>query len=408
MRFIADFHIHSKYSRATSKEMNVVSLYKWGQIKGINVLATGDFTHPRYFDEFKLKKSIAKKVDLEVPKSCKNKLRYIFSAEISCIYKKNDRVRKMHCLVLAPNFKAVAKINAALHEIGNIKSDGRPILGLDAKELLKIVLEADENCIFIPAHVWTPWFSVFGSKSGFDTLEEAFDELTPYIYALETGLSSDPLMNWRIAKNDGLALVSNSDAHSPRKIGREANVFNTELSYDAILKALKNNSLKEFEYTIEFFPEEGKYHLDGHRTCNMRMEPEETIKHNFLCPKCNKKVTVGVLHRVNELATRKMGYKPKGARPFKSIIPLAKVISEVEQVGPTSKKVETIYHSLINHLGNEFKILLDTPITDIKEQAPMVAEAIKRMRSNKVHLAGGYDGEFGTIKIFSEKEKQNK
>lgn len=417
MRFIADFHVHSHYSRATSKEMNLVSLTKWGQLKGIEVIGTGDFTHPRWFEEiqeklepaepglFRLKPQYESEIQAQVPQLCKNPMRFLLTVEISTIYKKNGRVRKLHNLVFAPSFNAAAKINAELQKIGNLKADGRPILGLDSKRLLEIVLSVSEDCMFIPAHAWTPHFSVFGSQSGFDSLEEAFEELTPYVYALETGLSSDPLMNWRLKSIEHLAFISNSDAHSAQKLGREANVFNTELSYFAIMKALKTNDLKAFESTIEFFPEEGKYHLDGHRACQRRMQPAETKAQGGRCPVCGKKVTVGVLHRVEDLANHPMGYRPQKARPFRYIVPLPEVIGEVEQVGVTSKKVTTIHHHLLNHLGNEFSILLEVPLSDLEKVAsPLLTEAIRRMREGRVRIQGGYDGEFGTITIFEPEE----
>ncbi|EKD92940.1 MAG: hypothetical protein ACD_28C00298G0001 [uncultured bacterium] len=418
MRFIADFHVHSHYSRATSKEMNVVSLTKWGQLKGIQVIGTGDFTHPRWFEEmqmklepaesglFRLKKDYEDEIATQIPQSCRNPMRFLLTVEISMIYKKNGRVRKMHAILMMPSFEAAGRMNAELQKIGNLKSDGRPILGLDAKKLLEILLRVAPDGLFIPAHVWTPHFSVFGSQSGFDTLEEAFEELTPHIYALETGLSSDPAMNGRLSALDHLALLSNSDAHSAQKLGREANVFNTELSYDAIRKAICTNDKAAFESTIEFFPEEGKYHLDGHRDCKVRLAPEETKKLNLLCPKCGKKVTVGVLHRVNDLADRAVGQRPHGARPFRSIIPLPEIIGEVEQLGVQSKKVNGIYHQLLENLGDEFSILLKVPLSDIeKVSSPLLAEALRRVREGKVHIAGGYDGEFGTIQIFEREER---
>ncbi|MAF80200.1 DNA helicase UvrD [bacterium] len=419
MKYIADFHIHSKYSRATSKEMNIISLTKWSQLKGIQVVGTGDFTHPEWFKElqerlepaepglYKLKPELEKDIQKDVPEKCKAPIRFILTSEISTIYKKNDKTRKVHSLVLAPSLEVVEKINAELGIIGNIKSDGRPILGLDTKELMKIVLGVSEECMFIPAHIWTPHFSVFGSQSGFDTLEECFEELTPQIYAVETGLSSDPSMNWRIKELDGRAIISNSDAHSPGKLGREANVFNTDLSYAAITRALKENDTKAFESTIEFYPEEGKYHLDGHRNCETRMEPKDTKKNDFLCTKCSRRVTVGVMHRVEDIANREEGQKPEEVRPFKSIVPLPEVISEVENVGAGSKKVEGIYMKMLEDLGDEFSILLDVPLEEIeKSVGPMVKEAVDRMRKGKIHIAAGYDGEFGTIKIFNEKERE--
>ncbi|OGJ50452.1 DNA helicase UvrD [Candidatus Peregrinibacteria bacterium RIFOXYB2_FULL_32_7] len=419
MQFIADFHIHSHYSRATSKEMDIVSLAKWGQLKGINVIGTGDFTHPRWFEElyeklepaeeglFKLKDKYAEQIQTQIPKSCQNEIRFVLTAEISSIYKKNGKVRKIHNVIVAPKFEYVAKISAELNKIGNLKSDGRPILGLDAKKLLKIMLDVSEECLFIPAHIWTPHFSVFGSMSGFDTLKEAFEELTPYIYALETGLSSDPAMNFRLSQINNLALVSNSDAHSPQKLGREANVFNTDLNYKSIYTAIKNNDLEKFIATIEFFPEEGKYHFDGHRNCQMRLSPKETIKNNYLCPKCGKKVTIGVAHRVEDLADKKENFKPRKARPFKSIIPLPEIIAEALKVGPNSKKVAIIYQNMLNALGNEFSILLKKEIFDIEKVAtPLIAEGIRKMRAGDIQIKAGYDGEFGTVKIFKDEDRE--
>jgi uncharacterized protein (TIGR00375 family) len=418
MRFIADLHIHSHYSRATSPEMNIVSLTKWSQLKGTHVIGTGDFTHPRWFAElqeklesaeaglFRLKPQFEKEIAKDVYESCRNPMRFVLSVEISSIYKKNGRVRKVHSLVFAPSFQDVAKINTKLGAIGNIRADGRPILGLDAKELLKIVLDVNEKCMLIPAHAWTPHFSVFGSESGFDSLEEAFDELTPHIYAIETGLSSDPAMNWRLSKLDNIALISNSDAHSAPKLGREANIFNTDMSYPGIMNALTTNDMKAFESTIEFFPEEGKYHLDGHRLCGVRLEPAETRKRNFLCPKCGKPLTVGVLHRVEKLADRPPGFKPVRARPFRNIIPLQEIIAETEGVGTASKRVQALYLNLLRALGSEFFVLLEAPLKDIeRESSPLLAEAIRRVREGAVRIAGGFDGEYGTVKIFEESER---
>ncbi len=418
MRFIADFHIHSHYSRATSKEMNIVSLTKWSQMKGINVVGTGDFPPPRWFEElreklepaepglYKLKRKFEDSIQKEVPPSCRVPMRFILSVEVSTIYKKNDKVRKVHSLLLAPSLENAAKINAELQKIGNLKADGRPILGLDTKKLLEIILNVSEENFFIPAHIWTPHFSVFGSQSGFDTLEECFEELTPRVTAVETGLSSDPLMNWRIGELDNLAIVSNSDAHSAAKLGREANVFNTDLNYRAITDAMRGKK-PELEYTIEFYPEEGKYHLDGHRDCKTRMEPKETKKQKFLCPKCGKKVTVGVGHRVEDLATHPEGRKPENARPFKSIIPLPEIISEVEGAGVASKKVQTAYMKVLQTIGNDFYILLDAPEEKIKEGGgERLAEAIVRMREGRVYKEAGYDGEYGKIRVWKDGERK--
>ena len=323
MRFIADLHIHSRYSRATSSEMSLEGLWKWAQLKGLVVIGTGDFTHPKWLQEMKVKlEPIGNNIfklkqnyqSNNVPVSCRGEVYFMLTAEISCIYSKNGSLRKIHSLVFVPDFSAAEKINAALSKIGNLSSDGRPIIGLDAKELLRIVLDLSDEAMLVPAHAWTPHFSVFGESSGFDSLKECFDELAPYIYAIETGLSSDPAMNWRLSSLDKITLISNSDAHSPSKLGREANIFDEEISYRAITDAIKTK--KGFLGTIEFFPEEGKYHYDGHRACGVSLSPEETIKHNYLCPVCGKRVTVGVMHRVEKLADRKIGFSPSGAPPF--------------------------------------------------------------------------------------------
>lgn len=414
MRFIADLHIHSRYSRATSSDMSPESLWKWAQLKGINVVATGDFTHPHWYEEikeklytegtnlFKLKDNYKTKA---IPALCSGEVCFLLTAEVSCIYKKNGKVRKVHCLIFAPDLAAVSKINIALSKIGNIASDGRPILGLDAKKLLEIVLDISGDAMLVPAHIWTPHFSVFGAVSGFDSLEECFDGLTPHIYALETGLSSDPSMNRRLSSLDKITLISNSDAHSPAKLGREANIFDTEISYESITKAIKTR--KGFAGTIEFFPEEGKYHYDGHRSCDVNLSPEETIKHNYLCPVCGKKVTVGVMHRVEKLADRKNGFSTEAALPFYSLIPLQEIIAQVVKVGVNSKAVNKQYFHLIENLGNEFSILMDTPLDAIERAgSPLLREAIQRMRSGNVHIVPGYDGEFGKIKIFEAVERK--
>lgn len=410
MPFIADLHIHSRYSRACSRDLDPENLWRWGQLKGIGVIGTGDFTHPLWLDELKSKLErsdnglylLKKKLRTpEVPDSCRGDVHFLPSAEISCIYRKNDRTRKVHCIVLAPDFTTVEQINARLAKIGNLSADGRPILGLDAKELLRIVLDTSPEAMLIPAHAWTPHFSVFGAASGFDSLEECFDELTPHIHAIETGLSSDPPMNWRISALDQITLISNSDAHSPAKLGREANVLSCERSYAGITNALKTR--QGFEGTIEFFPEEGKYHSDGHSDCGVRLSPRETIASDGHCPACGKKVTVGVLHRVELLADRAGNSHPAGAPPFRSIIPLTEVISEVVGVGVASKKVQRLYFDMLEQLGSEFTILLDTPTAEIaKASSPRLAEAIERMRTGKVAISPGYDGEFGKVRIFQE------
>jgi len=414
MRFIADLHIHSKYSRATSKDMAPEALWKWAQLKGITVVGTGDFTHPAWFQElrekveptgsglFRLKKEYETS---DIPDACKSDVFFMLSSEISSIYSKNGRTRKIHSIVLVPDFADAAKIQTALSKIGNIRSDGRPILGLDAKILLKIVMDMCPHAVVIPAHAWTPHFSVFGAASGFDSLDECYEELTPHISAIETGLSSDPSMNWRVSALDHITLISNSDAHSPSKMGREANIFNTELSYKAIAKSIKMR--EGFLGTIEFFPEEGKYHFDGHRACGVNLSPQDTVKHNYLCPVCGKKVTVGVMHRVGKLADREDGFKPEGALPFFSSIPLPEILGECLGVGASSKTVDKEYRKLLHNLGNEFKILMDIPLDDIKSTGtPLIREAISRMRSGNVHITPGFDGKYGKVKIFEEAERK--
>ncbi|MEK9134721.1 MAG: endonuclease Q family protein [Patescibacteria group bacterium] len=407
MIFIADFHIHSRYSRATSKDMDLEALDKWAKIKGIKVLGTGDFTHPEWLKNLKAKLEPAE-AGLFKLKTETDGVRFILTSEISCIYKKADKVRKIHIIVFAPSFETVDKINACLNKIGNLKSDGRPILGLDAKELAKIILDASKDCLVIPAHAWTPWFSIFGSKSGFNSIEECFGEYSKYIYAIETGLSSDPLMNWQLSMLDKVALISNSDAHSPQKIGREANVFNAEISYSAITDAIKSKDPEKFLYTIEFFPEEGKYHFDGHRNCEVSLSPKESKKYNNLCPNCGKPLTIGVLNRVAELADKPEGFKPPNAIPFKSLVPLAEIIAETLGRGVATKEVIKHYQNLIGKLGPEFNILLNASIKDLKSATlPEIAEGIIRVREGKISVEPGYDGVYGKVHIFS-KGKQRK
>ena len=413
MRFIADLHIHSRYSRATSKDMSPESIGKWAQLKGITVIGTGDFTHPQWFKElreklepagnglFRLKKDYQEN---DVPAACSSDVLFMLSAEISSIYRKEGKTRKIHSIIFVPDVSDAARLNAALSKIGNLTADGRPILGLDAKELLKIVLDSSPGAMLVPAHAWTPHFSVFGAVSGFDSLEECFEELTPHIYAIETGLSSDPPMNRRLSALDAITLLSNSDAHSPAKIGREANMFDADISYPSMMAAVKTR--KGFLGTIEFFPEEGKYHFDGHRPCGVRLSPKETVRHKYACPACGKKVTVGVMHRVEKLSDRENGNNLSRALPFHSIIPLSEIIAETLNVGVNSKKVSEQYRSLLQKLGNEFSILMDAPLEDIESaSSPLLREAVSRMRSGQVQIAPGYDGEFGTIKIFGEGER---
>ena len=415
MKFTADFHIHSHFSIATSKQLIPEYLDYWAKLKGITVIGTGDFTHPGWIKELKEKLEPAeqglfklkKEYLLNLP-NFKNlasfkerEVRFLLTSEISSIYKKNGKVRKVHNVIFSPDFETVEKIQQSLIKIGgNITSDGRPILGLDSRNLLEICLKASENIFFVPAHIWTPWFSVLGDKSGFDTIEECFEDLTENIFAVETGLSSNPPMNWICSFLDKFTLISNSDAHSPEKLGRNANRFDTELSYNAITNALKIGNPKEFLGTIDLFPQEGKYHYDGHRKCGICWDPLETLKNERICPVCGKKVTVGVMNRVVQLSDRDE-YR-KNIIPFQSIIPLKEIISEIEGVGPNSKKVSKIYFNILQNLGSELDILLDLPIEKIKEFDQIYAEAIKRMRNNGIYIQEGFDGEFGIIKVFHD------
>ena len=407
MRFIADLHIHSRYSRACSRDLTPENLQRWGELKGIRVIGTGDITHPLWLGELreKLEPSEGSLLTLkkglrtdDVPDSCRADVSFLLSGEISCIFKRGGKTRKVHALVFLPDFAAVERLRSALGRLGNLASDGRPILGLDVKQLLQMVLDASSEATLVPAHAWTPHFSLFGASSGFDSLEDCFEELTPHIHAIETGLSSDPSMNWRLSHLDRITLISNSDAHSPAKLGREANIFATDITYQAIMEGIRTK--KGFMGTIEFFPEEGKYHHDGHRTCGARLAPRETIGHDNLCPSCGKRVTIGVLHRIEALADAPDGRRPECAPPFYSVIPLAEIIGKVLKVGVSSKKVQQCYFDLLGKLGNEFTILLETPVEDIARAGfPHLGEAIRRIRAGKIRISPGFDGQFGEIEI---------
>ena len=419
MPFYADLHIHSKYSRATSRDCDLENLAYWGAKKGIAVIGTGDFTHPAWIAEikqklvpaepglFRLTPDLEKAVLARLPKACQKIVRFMLSVEISTIYKKGDKTRKVHHLVYAPDIEKAETLNRALEKIGNIRSDGRPILGLDSRNLLEIVLQASPECYVVPAHIWTPWFSVLGSKSGFDKVSDCYGDLANHIFAVETGLSSDPEMNWRISHLDRYRLISNSDAHSPAKLGREVCVFDTNLDYHAMRLALENG--KGYGGTLEFFPEEGKYHMDGHRQCGVRFHPEESRAHNGLCPVCKKPLTLGVLYRVEELADRPAAGKPADAAGFQSVIPLPEMLGEIQDSGPASKGVLQNYEGLLSKLGAELGILAEIPLNEIeKESSSLVAEAVSRMRSGKVLREAGYDGEYGRIKLFEKEELKNR
>jgi uncharacterized protein (TIGR00375 family) len=416
MHYIADLHTHSHYAYATSKNLNLETLYEWAHIKGIQVVGTGDFTHPKWFQELqeKLVPDGTGFYELSNPPFLTNrtqstKVRFCLTTEVCTIHQDGGKVRKNHHLLYAPDFDTVAKLNTKLAAIGDLAADGRPILDLSPRDLLEIVLEASERAYLIPAHIWTPWFSTLGSKSGYDSVEACFKDLTSHIFALETGLSSDPAMNRRLSALDRYTMVSNSDAHSPQNLGREANVFNTERTYDAMFAALKTQ--KGFLGTLEFFPQEGKYYLDGHRNCGICFEPTISLQHNNFCPVCGKKLTIGVLHRVETLADRKESQKLIQDAGFNYIIPLPEIIAEIKGVGPTSKNVQKQYFHVIGLFGNEFTFLRETPLEEIEQHlGPIYAEAIRRLRNQLVNPNPGYDGLYGTIHVFQpgELEKINK
>jgi uncharacterized protein (TIGR00375 family) len=402
MKFIADFHIHSKYSRATSGATDLENISKWAEIKGVKVMATGDFTHPQWIKNIKEELEPAEPGLFQYKKS---ETRFLLTTEISCIYSKGGKTRKIHVVVLSPSIEVSEKINEELSKIGNLKSDGRPILGLDAKELVKIVLSISSDCMVIPAHCMTPWFGLFGSKSGFDSLEECFEEMSSSIYAVETGLSADPAMLWRLPDLRKISIISNSDAHSPEKIGREANVFDVDLNYYSIVEALKTR--KGFLETIEFYPQEGKYYGDGHRACNIYMDCKDSLRYNEICPICGKPLTVGVMNRIEKLADKPEGFIPENVVPFRSIVPLKEIIGEALGIGSGTKGVDKEYQKLIKAFKSEFNILLDVPFEDLKEViSSSIAEGIKRAREGKVNILPGFDGEYGRVKIFSEVEKR--
>ena len=418
MKFYADFHIHSHFSLATSGLLTPEHLDRWGRIKGIRVVGTGDFTHPGWLAELKAKldpaepglyrlKPAFRLPAFGAPADADDGVRFMLTAEISCIYKRADRVRKVHNVVFAPDFESVERVQSRLRSMDfNITSDGRPILGLDSRDLLELCLDAAPDAFFVPAHIWTPWFSALGDKSGFDSIRECYADLADHIHAVETGLSSDPEMNWLCSQLDPYALISNSDAHSPEKLGREANRFDTELSYSGMLDALKNPSSGRFLGTVEFFPQEGKYHHDGHRKCGVSWTPEETERHAGTCPVCGKKVTVGVLNRVHQLADRGGTDGRKGRPPFQSVIPLCEVLSEIRGAGPHSKGVQADYAALIRRLGSELFILLDAPEEDIRTAGgELLVEAVRRMRAGRVSIEAGYDGEYGRIRVFGPEDK---
>ena len=402
MRIVADLHLHSAYSRATSKNLNFDTLSEWAKLKGIKLLSTADFTHPVWFKEIK-----SKLKDVGGGLFEYSGIKFILGTEISCIYTQGGRQRRIHCFLYFPEIDNVEEFNSELGKRANLSVDGRPIIGLSAKELLSLALNTNEKAILIPAHVWTPWFPLFGSNSGFDSIDECFGDLSKYIYAIETGLSSDPSMNWRIKDLDSRSIVSFSEAHSTPKMGRELTIFNTNLSYSGILEALKNESISMI---IEFFPEEGKYHFTGHRNCSVRHSSEETAKLGMMCPKCAKRLTVGVTHRVDQLAedNRPEGYKPSGRFSYKRLVPLQEIIAEVLGSSASSEKVKKECFNLIGELESEMFILLKAKLHDIEKIASnrRMAEAIDKVRRGAIRVDPGFDGVYGTVKIWPDDSKK--
>lgn len=413
MHLVADLHIHSHFSRATSKDLTLEHLARWAQLKGVHIVGSGDIAHPGWLAElrsrlepaeeglYRLRDDLSAAVQRQVPPACQRPVRFMLAGEISNIYKKAGATRKVHHILFAPDLDTLERLQARLERIGNIRADGRPILGLPSRDLLEIALTVNPRCHLIPAHIWTPWFALLGSKSGYDSVEQCFEDLTPHIFALETGLSSDPPMNWRVSALDRYTLVSNSDAHSPSKLAREATLFDCEPTYDALFDALRTGDPARFQGTVEFFPEEGKYHLDGHRACGVRWEPQETLAHGGLCSVCGKPVTVGVMHRVEQLADRPVGGRPLRTHPFYSLVPLPELLGEMLGTGPASKQVEAEYFRLLGRLGPELEILLTVPLEEIRAVGgERLAEGIGRMRRGEVEALGGYDGEYGVIRVF--------
>jgi len=400
--FIADFHIHSKYSRATSKDMDIDHISKWAHLKGIQLIGTGDFTYPDWLRELKTKLEKS-----EYGIYTYNNIYYILTVEVSNIYFKMGKTRKVHNIIFAPSFEDVDEINKMLAPYGKLFADGRPILSLPCDEMVKRLRAINPDIFVVPAHAWTPHFSVFGANSGFDSMEDCFEKETEHIYSLETGLSSDPAMNWRWSKLDRFCLMSNSDAHSPAKLGREANVFNKKFGYKELIDILKTKDKEKFLFTIEFYPEEGKYHWDGHRKCKARLSPKEAKDLNYSCPKCGKKVTIGVMHRIDKLGDREEGFVLGEAPSFKSLVPLAEIISNALSVGAESIKVKREYNTLLSNLGSEFKILLEIPEDTLKKECPLrIAQGILNTRNRNVEITPGYDGEYGKVNVFKEGEEK--
>jgi len=414
MTFVADLHVHSKHSRATSRDLDLEHLYLWAARKGVGVVGTGDCVHPVWLAEirdklvpdngglFRLKPEIEDALAATLPPSCRRPVRFMLSTEISTIYGKGGKTRKVHHLIYAADLASADRLAASLGRIGNIASDGRPILGLDSRDLLEIALESGPDSYLVPAHIWTPWFAALGSKSGFDSIADCYGDLAPHIFAVETGLSSDPEMNWRVSSLDRYRLVSNSDAHSPGKLGREATRFSCEADYFSIRRALETGD--GYVGTVEFFPEEGKYHMDGHRACGVRLTPKETLALGGRCPVCGRPVTVGVAHRIEALADRDAAVPPATAGAVESLVPLPEILGEIAGVGPASKAVAAAYERTTAALGPELALLGEVPAEDVARCDPLLGEAVARLRAGSVIHDPGYDGQYGTIRLFAQGE----
>jgi uncharacterized protein (TIGR00375 family) len=434
MKFIADLHIHSKYSRATSKDMDVGTLARYAGMKGIHLLGTGDFTHPQYFAELQAALEPVENGFYRL-RDKKSSVHFVPTAETSHIFSVKGRTHRVHVILIAPSFEIVEKINQQLARRGNIASDGRPIFGMHVKDLVKLVLDISPDAMIVPAHAWTPWFSVFGSASGFDSLEECFEEQAKNIYAIETGLSSDPAMNWRLSKLDRITLISNSDAHSPAKIGREANVLDCAMNYKEVMNVIRTGDPEKFLYTVEFFPQEGKYHFDGHRDCGIVFDPKTSREHQYVCPKCGKKLTIGVMHRVEDLADRpnfsflsqkgsldgpnlssasidrywdrSEGFCPPHKIPFKNMIPLEEILADTFGKGVGTQTVAREYKKMIQSIGPEFEILFEKTFEEMRPVAdPRVLDAILKVRKGQVLIEPGYDGVYGKIKVVGPSSPQ--
>lgn len=401
MRFIADLHIHSRFSRATSQEMDIPAIAQMAKMKGMKLVATGDFTHPQYFESL-----ITHLRDGGNGLFLYGDTYFILSAEVNNIYSEGGRLRRIHNLIYAPSLESAQEITKLLARYGKIEVDGRPTVSISSYNLVAQVLEIDPRAFIVPAHIWTPWFSLYGSNSGFDSFKQCFGDMADEVFAVETGLSSDPPMNWRLSELDKKTLISNSDAHSPSRLGREANVFNCELDYDTIRMVLKTKDRSRLLFTIEFFPEEGKYHYDGHRSCGIRMSPNEAMLSGNLCPICGRGLTVGVLHRVEELADRKPDETPGDVIPFKHLVPLEEIVAEAMEKGRDTATVAHRYEELIRALGSEFEILMEVPIEDIRRVDAKVAEGVERMRQKQVSLDPGYDGVFGIVQVLPGEKRR--